>query len=91
MDRARVHYLVIRSYFSDDECQICYNLLVVKGMAVRKQKIINKGKEIEKRLTAVIAVRDTRQKLGKAHCNFNEINILIREMREGKTFDHRLT
>ena len=60
-------------------------------MATGKQREIDKGKEIAKRLTAVMAVRDIRQKLGKAYGNFNEINNLVREMREGKTFDHRLT
>lgn len=54
-------------------------------MAVSKQKIINKEKEIEKRLAAVEAARDTRQKLGTAHGDFNEINSLISEVREGKT------
>jgi hypothetical protein len=57
----------------------------VKGMAVSKQKIISIEKEIEKRLAAVEAARVTRRKLSKSHGSFEEINNLIREVREGQT------
>ena len=74
-----------RCRFPDSHHQICYNLFRVKGMAVSKQKIISKEKEIEKRLAAVEAARVTREKLSKSHGFFGEINNLIREVREGKT------
>lgn len=52
-------------------------------MASGKQKVVEKNKEIEKRLASVEAVRATRRKIARTHGDFPEINSLIREMREG--------
>jgi ribosomal protein L18E len=48
-----------------------------------KQKVIERDKEVEKRLKAVEAARAVRHKIAEAHGEFPEINSLIRETREG--------
>ena len=58
-------------------------------MATVKQKVIEKNKEIEKRLAAVEAVRATRRKIAQAHGEFPEINSLIREAWEGITTNYK--
>jgi len=52
-------------------------------MAAEKQKVIERDKEVEKRLKAVEAARAVRYKIAQAHGDFPEINSLIRETREG--------
>ena len=52
-------------------------------MATEKQKVIERDKEVEKRLKAVEAARTIRDKIAQAHGDFPEINSLIRETREG--------
>ena len=52
-------------------------------MAAQKQKVMQKDKEIEKRLKAVEVARAVRHKIAQAHGGFPEINSLIRETREG--------
>ena len=52
-------------------------------MTSERQKVIEKDKEIEKRLKAVEAARAVRYKIAQAHGDFPEINSLIRETREG--------
>ena len=52
-------------------------------MAIEKQKVIEKDKEVERRLKAVEAARTVRHKIAQAHGGFPEINSLIREAREG--------
>ena len=58
-------------------------------MATVKQKVVEKNKEIEKRLAAVEAVRATRRKIAQTHKAFPEINSLIHEIREGTTTDYK--
>lgn len=62
---------------------------MIKIMATGKQKVIEKTKEIEKRLAAVEVLRATRQKIAQAHGDFPEINSLIREIREGTTTNYK--
>lgn len=52
-------------------------------MAAEKQKVIERDKEVEKRLKAVEAARAVRYKIAQDHGEFPEINSLIRETREG--------
>jgi hypothetical protein len=52
-------------------------------MAAEKQKVIERDKEVEKRLKAVEVARTVRYKIAQAHGDFPEINSLIRETREG--------
>ncbi|MBA7504332.1 hypothetical protein ES706_02967 [subsurface metagenome] len=52
-------------------------------MTSEKQKVIEKDKQIEKRLKAVEVARTVRSKIAQAHGGFPEINSLIRETREG--------
>jgi len=52
-------------------------------MGTEKQKVIEKDKEIEKRLKAVEIARTVRHKIAQAHGGFPEINSLVREAREG--------
>ena len=52
-------------------------------MVTEKQKVMEKDKEIEKRLKAVEVARTVRHKIARAHGDFPEINSLIREAREG--------
>ncbi len=52
-------------------------------MTTEKQKVIEKVKEIEKRLKAVEVARAVRHKIAQAHGGFPDINSLIREAREG--------
>lgn len=51
-------------------------------MASEKQKVIERDKEVEKRLKAVEAARAVRHKIAQMHGDFPEINSLIRETRE---------
>lgn len=51
-------------------------------MTTEKQKVIDKDKQIEKRLKAVEVVRTVRRKIAQAHGGFPEINSLIRKARE---------
>ncbi len=51
-------------------------------MAAQKQKVIDKNKEIEKRLKALQAARAVRSKIAHVHGSFPEINSLIRHTRE---------
>lgn len=53
-------------------------------MTTEKQKVvIEKDKQIEKRLKAVEVARTVRRKIAQAHGGFPEINSFIREAREG--------
>jgi hypothetical protein len=54
-------------------------------MAFQKQKIAEKDKEVEKRLSAVEAAHAIRERIAQAHGAFPGINSLIRETREGTT------
>jgi len=68
--------------------KICYNLILAwsRGkiaMTTEKQKVIEKDKQIEKRLKAVEIARAVRYKIAQVHGGFPEINSLIREAREG--------
>jgi len=54
-------------------------------MAVQKQKVTDKNKEIEKRLKALQAARAVRNKIAHVHGSFPEINSLIRQAREDTT------
>ena len=54
-------------------------------MALQRQKVAEKDKEIEKRLAAAEAARLTKQRIAQAHGTFPEINSLIRETRESVT------
>ncbi len=54
-------------------------------MATQKQKVIDKNKEIEKRLKALEATRAVRHKIAQVHGSFPEINALIRQIREDTT------
>ena len=54
-------------------------------MALQKQKVAEKDKEVEKRLAVAEAARATRQGIAQIHGTFPEINSLIRETREGTT------
>ena len=54
-------------------------------MASGKQKVIEKNKEIEKRLKALETTRAVRHKIAKVHGSFPEINSLIRQTREDTT------
>jgi len=53
------------------------------AMAGRKQEVIQRDKEVERRLKMVGAARDVRHRIGRVHGAFPEINALIREVREG--------
>jgi ribosomal protein L18E len=59
--------------------------IVIRGveMASHNQKVLEKSKEVQKRLAAVDAARGIRRKIAQAHGTFPEINSLIRETREG--------
>lgn len=57
-------------------------------MAIGKQRVIEKNREIEKRLAAVETVRATRWKIAQAHGTFPGINSLVREIREGMTIHY---
>lgn len=52
-------------------------------MAGKKQELVRKDQEIEKRLKVVGTVRAVRYSIGQARGPFPEINSLIREVREG--------
>ena len=52
-------------------------------MAFHNQKVVEKSKEVQKRLATVEAVRIARRKIVQARGTFPEINSLIREAREG--------
>jgi len=52
-------------------------------MAFQNQKVVEKDKEVQKRVAAVEAARVARRKISQAHGTFPEINSLIRETREG--------
>ena len=51
-------------------------------MASHNQKVVEKDKEVQKRLAAVEAVRVARRKIAQARGTFPEIDSLIRETRE---------
>lgn len=51
-------------------------------MAGGKQKVIEKNKEVEKRLKALEEIRAIRRKIAQSHGTFPEINSLIRQIRE---------
>jgi len=48
-------------------------------------RIEEKAGEAKRRLAALEAARDVRQRIGRAHGDFPEINAWIREMREGSS------
>jgi hypothetical protein len=51
-------------------------------MTFHNQKVVEKNKEVQKRLATVEAVRVARRKIAKTRGTFPEINSLIRETRE---------